>query len=266
MTDRGRGFGVSVLGLRLVLVGDSAAVVEALDRYVLPWLPRTATDGKGADRLVEVRRAGAGAELEIVMDGAVVATAPSPEAAIPAVQRALDDAVVHGQREVAVVHAGVVGHAGRAIVLPGTTGAGKSTLVAELVRRGACYYSDEYALIDSGGLVRAYPRPLLLREGPGEGRPVLATELGGTVGREPIAVGLILELRYAASAALALEPVPQGDGVLMLLRNTPQILADQPWILAPLEHAAGRAACYTGMRGEAGEAVAGLLRLAASRT
>ena len=56
----------------------------------------------------------------------------------------------------------------------------------------------------------------------------------------------------------------QGEGVLLLLRNTPQVLADQPWILVPLERAVGTAACYTGRRGEAGEAAAEILRLAAA--
>src|SRR5437867_4831683 len=51
------------------------------------------------------------------------------------------------------IHAGVVGWRGRAIVIPGQTFTGKSTLVAELVRAGATYYSDEYALLDPQGRV-----------------------------------------------------------------------------------------------------------------
>ena len=51
------------------------------------------------------------------------------------------------------VHAGVVGWKGRAIVIPGRSFTGKTTLVAELVRAGASYYSDEYALIDSRGKI-----------------------------------------------------------------------------------------------------------------
>jgi len=38
------------------------------------------------------------------------------------------------------VHAGVVAWRGRAIILPGVSFAGKSSLVAELVRAGATYY------------------------------------------------------------------------------------------------------------------------------
>ena len=34
----------------------------------------------------------------------------------------------------------------------------------ELVRRGCVYFSDEYALIDSQGLVHPYPRALQVRQ------------------------------------------------------------------------------------------------------
>src|SRR3954469_9856881 len=45
------------------------------------------------------------------------------------------------------VHAGVVALEGRAVMLPGRSHAGKTTLVAELVKAGATYYSDEYAVL-----------------------------------------------------------------------------------------------------------------------
>src|SRR4029453_11068539 len=41
------------------------------------------------------------------------------------------------------VHAGVVEWRGRAIVLPGRSRSGKTTLVTALLRAGARYYSDE---------------------------------------------------------------------------------------------------------------------------
>src|SRR5262245_11510226 len=161
MTGTGRGFTLSVLGVRLAVAGELAVVVDALDRYVLPWVPRAPIDGEPADRLVEVRRPGDGDGLEIVVDGEVTGRASGPLTAVPAVQRALDDAVVQRQKDFAVVHSGVVAHDGGAVLLPGSTGSGKSTLVAELVRRGALYLSDEYALVDGAGDVHPYPRSLL---------------------------------------------------------------------------------------------------------
>jgi len=260
-----RGFLVTLFGVRLAVASDSAVMAEALDRYVLPWLPRSALGAEPVDRRIEVRGTARSSGFEILVDGAVAHASPDPIAAIPAVQRALEDAIVRGQRDVAVVHGGVVGHAGRVVLLPGSTGAGKSTLVAELVRQGATYFSDEYALVDAEGRAHPYPRPLFLRDGPGDGRPVLASDLGGAVAREPAPVGLVLELRYAPGAALVLRAVPQGEGVLSLLRNTPQALVDEPWILGRLERAVAGAACYAGPRGEAREAAPGILRLAAAR-
>src|SRR6185295_19741358 len=61
------------------------------------------------------------------------------------------------------VHAGVVGWKGKAIVIPGRSYSGKSTLVAELVKAGATYYSDEYAVFDSRGRVYPFPKPLEMR-------------------------------------------------------------------------------------------------------
>ena len=266
MTGRARGFRISVFGVHLAVVSDSAAMAEALDHYILPWLPRAAIGGATADRLVEVRRAADGTGLEILVDGAVARAAPNALAAIPFVQRALDETVVRCQSAVAMVHGGVVAHDGRAILLPGPTHAGKSTLVAELVRRGAPYFSDEYALIDTDGRVHPYPRPLLLRDGSRDDQPRLATELGGTVAHEPLPAGLIVGVSYDPDASPFLQAMSQAEGVLLLLRNTPQVLVDRPWILTPLERAVGGAACYTGLRGEAHEAAAAILDLASSMT
>jgi hypothetical protein len=259
-----RGFGASLFGVRLAVISEADTTADVLERYLLQAWPRTGVNGARADRVVEVRHALRGDGLEILVDGDVAGEAPDPLAAIAPVQRALDDAVVRGQAELAVVHGGVVAADGRAIVLPGSTGAGKSALVAELVRQGATYFSDEYAFIDRSGLVHPYPRSLLLRDASGAVRPRLPADLGGPVGREPIPAGLIIGLRYAPGASTELARLSQGEAVLLLLRNTPQVLVDQPWILAPLERAVSGSACYAGRRGAASDAAAAILRLARS--
>src|SRR5262249_55268360 len=63
----------------------------------------------------------------------------------------IDLQVAQHARDGLCVHAGVVGWRGYAIVIPGRTMTGKSNLVAALVRLGARYYSDEYAVIDDEG-------------------------------------------------------------------------------------------------------------------
>jgi hypothetical protein len=93
---------------------------------------------------------------------------------------------------------------------------------------------------------------------------VLAADLGGTVERGPVPTALVLGLRHAAGATLDLDPMSQGDGVLLLLRNTPQALREHPWILGSLERAVEGAICYAGRRGEARDAATAILRLATS--
>src|SRR5260221_3989077 len=77
------------------------------------------------------------------------------------------------------VHAGVVGWEDRAIVIPGLSHSGKTTLVDQLIRAGATYYSDEYAVLDGRGLVHPYARALGLRmPNSNQSKKVQAEEIG----------------------------------------------------------------------------------------
>jgi hypothetical protein len=66
--------------------------------------------------------------------------------------------VAENARRWIFVHAGVVAWRGQAIVIPGATQSGKTSLVAALVRAGAEYFSDEYAVFDARGRVHPLPR------------------------------------------------------------------------------------------------------------
>src|SRR5882724_3476225 len=81
------------------------------------------------------------------------------------------------------VHAGVVGWKGKAIVIPGRSFSGKSTLVAEFIRAGAAYYSDEYAVLDSRGRVHPFSKPLQLRQNGNQRQSTInISEIGGHSG------------------------------------------------------------------------------------
>lgn len=47
-----------------------------------------------------------------------------------------------------VVHAGVVARNGRCVLIPGPSGAGKTTITAGLVSAGYCYFTDEIAIVE----------------------------------------------------------------------------------------------------------------------
>ena len=65
------------------------------------------------------------------------------------------------------IHGGPVGWKGKAIVLPARSFEGKTTLVAELVKLGASYLSDEYAVVDETGFVHPFAKPLSIRASEG---------------------------------------------------------------------------------------------------
>lgn len=72
---------------------------------------------------------------------------------------------VRDDHHVSLVHAGVVTGPSGAVVLPGRSGAGKSSLVAECVRRGAGYLTDELVAVERDGAVRGGGMPLNLKAG-----------------------------------------------------------------------------------------------------
>src|SRR5579871_5790465 len=101
------------------------------------------------------------------------------------------------------IRAGAVGWRGRAIVIAGPPQSGTSSLVAALLRAGATYYSDQYAVLDSQGRVRPYARPLWLCAG-AQAHPVRyrPEELGSESGRRPLRVGMVVFTRYVPGARL----------------------------------------------------------------
>src|SRR5260370_23490113 len=119
------------------------------------------------------------------------------------------------------VHAGVVGWQGRAILLPGRSHSGKSTLVAALLRAGATYYSDEYAVLDARGRVHPFAKPLSLRQSEGEPpRRLPAEALGGRTGVDPLPVGLVAVTEYRPGKRWRPRPLSSGRAVLALLAHT----------------------------------------------
>src|SRR6266566_1439582 len=158
------------------------------------------------------------------------------------------------------VHAGVVGWKGKAIVIPGRSYSGKSTLVAELVRAGATYYSDEYAVLDSRGRVHPFSKPLELRE-EGEFRQtkITAVELGGQSGTKPLPVGLVLMTQFKSGARWRPRKLTAGKGVLEMLFNTVSARRSPAKALATLQRVATQADMLKGVRGDARKVVFALL-------
>jgi len=165
-------------------------------------------------------------------------------------------------RQKVFVHAGVVGWKGLGVLIPGRSFAGKSTLVAELVGAGATYYSDEYAVLDSRGLVHPFARPLGIREGR-NGRttryPIEA--FGGRAGVKPLPVALVISSRFVRGARWQPRKMSAGQGALELLANTVPARRQPELSLATLQRAASQARFYKGNRGEASESARWIVAL-----
>jgi hypothetical protein len=158
------------------------------------------------------------------------------------------------------VHAGVVGVGERAIVLPGRSFAGKTTLVAALVEAGAEYWSDEYAVLDADGLVHPYPKPLSMRINDTRETDEQPVEsLGGRAGDRPLPVAVLAFTSYHPGATWALRPRTIGEGAVKLLEHSIAARSRPEQVLAAVRRAATNAVVLEGERGNAGEAACALL-------
>jgi hypothetical protein len=160
------------------------------------------------------------------------------------------------------VHAGVVAWRNRALVLPGPSFAGKSTLVAALLRAGATYFSDEYAVIDPAGLIHPHARNLRMRE-PGAAlqTSVPASQFSADQAAAPLRAALIVFTRYEPGAIWNPQPVTPGRAILEMLRHTIPVQRTPSRVMATLAAMiAGAEACET-RRAEADSAAAALLSM-----
>ncbi len=158
-------------------------------------------------------------------------------------------------RDRVFIHAGVVGWNGRAIVIPANSFCGKTSLVAELVRNGAEYYSDEYAVLDENGLVHSFPRDLAIRYFDGELREKIVNpgSLGGRVGRVEIPIGLVLLTEYEAGAVWSPETLTAGQGIIEMIPHTIPRRSNTEFSLKVLNTSVSDAIILKSPRGEASD-------------
>jgi hypothetical protein len=160
------------------------------------------------------------------------------------------------------VHAGAVVHRDRAIVLPGPSLAGKTTLVAALVRAGAVYFSDEYAFLDAEGLVHPYPRPLSVRVDGEQDVKWPVERVGGVKGTRPVPLGVLALTSYRPGAQWKPQRRSQGRGVTALFSNAPSATDRPAQVLAVTHRAVAPALVFESERGEADTVAAALLEIA----
>src|SRR5918911_112243 len=145
------------------------------------------------------------------------------------------------------VHAGVVGWRGQAVLIAGRSFSGKTTLVAEMVRAGATYYSDEFAILDERGRVHPFPKPLSIRR-EGEHKQVdhAVEALGGRSGVEPLPVRLVVCGEFKPGASWMPRELSAGEGILEMLANTIAARRQPAKALSTLQRVTEQARVLTG--------------------
>ena len=197
--------------------------------------------------------------MAVRVEGRLAARGLSHAQALDVLESELQLSVARLARPEVFVHAGVVAVDGRAILVPGRSGAGKTTLVRALVEAGATYYSDEYAVLDHEGRVHPYARrpSVRVRAGGKERHPVPRTR-----GRGAVPVGLVVETRYRVEARWAPVSLSPGEIVLALLANTVPARERPAEVLAVLSRTAERAEGLRSDRGGAARTARALIALA----
>jgi HprK-related kinase A len=183
------------------------------------------------------------------------------------------------------LHAAVIERGGRAVVMPGAPGAGKSTLCAILVNRGWRLLSDEFALISfNDGRISPLARPISLKnraidvvrdlapdcvlsrrfEDTLKGTVALLKPPRDSVGRmdETANPAWVIMPKYLPDVGTVLEPKPKTESFMELITNAYNYhrLGRRSFTL--LADLVDRCDCYDFRYSEPEEAVAMFDRLA----
>ena len=245
---------ISAWGVRI----DLSVTADLRAALPAPIVPGAEFDNRGpaeAELSVQLNHSAEGNPLyEITEKGMLLGIETSLGGAMEAVESWAQLTVATLAKGLVFVHAGVVGWQNRAIVIPGRSLSGKSTLVLELVRAGAEYYSDEYAIFDSAGRVRPYWRLPKLRAASDQNAAsrLLTGVLCGPP-PVPIPLGWVLISRYAGESSWQPQRLTSGKTMLGLLDNTVPLRSRPEESIKTLAKAIKYAQGFEGPRGEAAD-------------
>ena len=207
---------MEAFGVRL---GISATPAEVLD-HVRPFFPPgwKPCPSSTVHQRFGIRADGTGT-YEFLRNGRVQNEGLGLELAVMLIDTEMRLYIARKAPDAIFIHAGAVAHKGRAIVIPGMSFSGKTTLVAALVREGAIYYSDEFAVLGKDGLVHPYAKSLSLRDSDQMQVEHPVDTLGGVAGEEGLPLGAIVVTSYKPDAEWQPEYLSAGEGAMALLAN-----------------------------------------------
>lgn len=258
---RFRSFGVTME----LLCRDADLFAQAVEALPPAWAP-AAEDGQPAVYF-EIARDARGPRRPVVLrvDGVVTASALRVATVVDELEVAIRSEVATRCPAMLFVHAGVVAVDGIAVVIPGASGSGKTTLVEALLKAGARYGSDDYAVLDAAGRVHPYPRRLSIRQGPHRRMRASAEDVAGAGAgamREPLPLGLVVVTTFEPAATWRPTPLTPGQAAIALLGHTLAARDRPAEALRILANATDRAVALAGPRGDAPDSAPRILAAA----
>lgn len=231
--------------------GPITVIKQIGDRLPPGWAPASETPER-TWRVAETPRG-----LDLVVDEEVRADSLNSSALLDLLSKDLELWMAENAAHLIFVHAGVVCFGDRAILLPGESRSGKSTLVTALLDRGATYYSDEFAVIDARGFIHPYPRrPHLRPDASARSRAILDRPY--LRGGPPARLRLVAALTWDPGAGTNWTAGTHAHAAIMMLRHAVAARSRPDEALAAIATASKDAVVLTGRRGEAAEAALAL--------
>ncbi len=169
-------------------------------------------------------------------DGRRVRTARWPDGLVDIVLWEVFHDAIRDEIGSVAIHAGAVSYRGRGIVFPAPMNTGKTTLVGALICAGFDYLSDEAALIEMGGTLLPFLKPLTFEPGSYDLLPQLRalSENGSGLRRQHVMadelrlgssgtaceIGWVVTFSRRAGAPTTLEPLTPGEALAALAKNS----------------------------------------------
>jgi hypothetical protein len=259
---------ISAYGVDIAIGTNRETLVPSLMRVIAKALAENFRFVNGPNAAQSLFLKQEGRSCQLLKNDALKYTDLELSFALDRVESELRLAVAENASRYAFVHAGAVAWKGRGIIFPARSFRGKSTLTAALVRLGALYYSDEYAVLDEKGRLHPFAKDLSLRGIEGEfvqvETPVLS--LGGKAGKRPITVKMILITEFKADAKWNPRQISSGTAAMELINNSVSIRKNPAFVMPTLTRVANDSVSFRTKRGDAETAARKIIELIDKKT
>lgn len=254
------GFALSSYGVRIAIETNEPRILQRLPEDLLPGAQKT--NSRKADVRFFVSRNDKNTKgFTLYEDCRPIARARSLQQLLVALEAAAQHAVARLCRKHVFIHAGVVLWGERAILLPGRSFSGKSTLVLALVRLGATYYSDEFAIVDTKGHIHPFSRHPHVRTASGQKLRRRLRAASGDAGSKLPAVAecTVAVCKYKPRGRWKPRSMTKGETLLELMGNTVVARTRPEDSLKILAKLVRKSTAFKTVRGDIGESARALL-------